>query len=1139
MESLKDLARKKALNIFSSLIFVSWIIACCLLGGGFILIEISQSKSDISCDGEFKDKDEKELIREECFDKYEKEYNKFTLYGFVFINCFILAMVTIIYSLCLQSRVGELEIPNQNVEEQPQRSRVLFTAYCCQLAATIVLAAVFIIVLQIYASTDFPSNFECDPFEQGSNSSAFSSTNGSQAKTDIYPCRNRRATKKLRGSVALTVFNGILAFFAVIELVWIFSRARNGMQFMDDPQFYADHLRSNREQEQPIQVEVILSDRRSTQGFEAVNARSLLDQQPLIEPTPLTPSERTPEQQAELQAKLESLKDCIRKRTEQLEDLNPPIRPRPGEGQKPKDLKLDQIFVKLVIHNRIANYDFPKDRREQLKVFPKPKSNQSYYVPWQEIIDGNNKHILLVGRPGIGKTILSTKLLRGSAFNEFTRQNFDAAFLVKFRCYNSTKKYLDLRELLSRSETVRQDLDDEVWNYIITNPTKVLMIFDGIDEFNARSAISEDDSDFRDSDNDKMPLHRLYKKIASGKVLKGATVITTTRPTASSCVKKLEFNTVLEILGFTREEIEEYVKRFTAAGKNPEAEKKAIWEHISTNTNLFTLCYVPVNCFIICSCLSWFHSYHGELPTKLTEIYSTALKIFYFRHSDKFRMAKEAHDHLFLEPFNELPNECKNDFKRLGEIASLGIEEGRLLFTSEEVGGLKDCGLLHRLPDRLGEKGFNKGEPQYCFIHLTFQEFLTAKHLVDTETKAHELQQFITDHIYEGTWQLVLQFVAGLLANTDEAKVKFCERLMEFLPTLTSAMVTELGREDVQPGMTRKSISDNIWPCRKIETDLAVTICKCLYELDVKEQISIPREMKKMCVWLSDNTFAPADCTAILHFLKNFVEKFTLCVRCKSMSDFICMEIKKWIVESDFSGGDCKLEGLEIAYNNLGDEEAKLLSDAIIDGKCKLPKLYLRTNNIKEEGVKHLSAAIQDVNNNLTVLDLACNKIGDKGAKFLSNAIKHGHCKLTKLLLEFNNIREEGAKHLRDALKDANNHLTLLDLASNSIKDKGAKCLSEALKDVHCELTVLNLARNDVGDEGAECLSNALRDVNCNLSKLSLEGNRIGEKGAEHLSGALQDANLTELYLKFNLINEREAKHLRDAYIDSHCEIII
>ena len=861
MESLKDLAVKKTLSKLSFGIFIIWIIACVSLFGIFLLIETNDSTSDIRCDAEFKDKDEKDLIREKCFDKYHKEYSKFPVYGFVLINCFILAIVPIIYSLCLKSRVDELKTRNQNVEGQPQQSRVLFTAYCCQLAATIVLATVFIIVMQIHgfrASTNFPSNFECNPLKQGSNSSAFSSSNGSRANTDIYPCRNTRANKKFGGSFALTVFNGIWAFLAFIELVWILSRARNGTQFMDDFQFYADHLRSNRGQEQSEEA-VSLSSLRFSQDSEEDSASSLPGQHPVIEP----------EQQTELQAELTRLKDCIKERTERLEDLNQPIRPRLGEGSKPKDLELDQIFVKLVIHDGIANYDFPDDRQEQLRVFPKPKSNQSEYVPWQDIIDGNNKHILLVGRPGIGKTILSTKLLRRSAFNKFNYQNFDVAFLVKFRHYNSRGEDLDLRKLLSCSETVSQDLDDEVWNYIITNPTKVLLIFDGIDEFNARSAISNNDSRFKDSKEEKMPLHCLYKKIASGKVLKGATVITTSRSTAFSCLQQLRFDTVLEILGFTPREIEEYVERFTKEGKNPEAEKKAMWEHIRTNINLFTLCYVPVNCFIICSCLSWFHSYHGELPTKLTEIYSTALKIFYFRHSDKFRMAKEAHDHLFLKPFNELPNECKKDFKRLGEIASLGIKEGRL-FTSEEVEGLKDCGLLHRLPDRLGEKGLNKGEPQYCFIHLTFQEFLAAKHVVDTMTEAHKLQQFITDHIYEDTWQLVLQFVAGLLANTDEAKVKFCERLMEFLPTMTGVSKTELGREDVQPGMTRKPISDIVWPNTKQEVDLAVTICKCLYELDVKEQFSIPREMKKMCVWLSENTLAPADCTAILHFLKKF-----------------------------------------------------------------------------------------------------------------------------------------------------------------------------------------------------------------------------------------------------------------------------
>ena len=1172
MEALKDLARKKALNIFSSLIFVIWIIACCLLGGGFFLIEISQSKSDISCDGEFKDKDEKELIREECFDKYEKEYNKFTLYGFVFINCFILAMVTIIYSLCLQSRVGELEIPNQNVEEQPQRSRVLFTAYCCQLAATIVLAAVFIIVLQIYASTDFPSNFECDPFEQGSNSSAFSSTNGSQAKTDIYPCRNRRATKKLRGSVALTVFNGILAFFAVIELVWIFSRARNGMQFMDDRQFYADHLRSNREQEQrPQQIEEAVlpplldfirlpeSALRSPRDSGQVGAGSSPEQHPVIESIPLTQSERTPEQQPELQAELKRLKDCIEIRTERLEDLNQPIRPRPGEGSKPKDLELDQIFVKLVIHKHRAKYDFPTDRREQLKVFPKPKSNQSVYVPWQDIIDGN-KNILLVGRPGIGKTILSTKLLRGSAFNEFTHQNFDAAFLVKFRHYNSRGEDLDLRKLLSCSETVSQDLDDEVWNYIITNPTKVLLIFDGVDEFNARSAISNDDSHFNDSEEEKMPLYYLYKKIASGKLLKGATVITTLRPTASSCVRQLRFDKVFEILGFTSKEIEDYVTRFTKEDQNPETEKKAIWQHISTNIILFALCYVPVNCFIICSCLSRLRSLGISLPTKLTKIYGVALKIFYFRHSDKYRMKEEARDQLFLKPFHKLPTECEEEFQRLGKIAFDGIKEGRLLFTSEEVEGLEDCGLLHRLPDLPTQEGLDEEKAQYCFIHLTFQEFLAAKHVVDTKKEAQELQQFITDHINEDPWQLVVQFVAGLLVDSDKAKQEqFSEMLMELLPMSTFEGHTILGLTDATTSI--------YWPRGKSKTALAVTLCKCLYELEVEQQLSIKEKMKKNsfnAVWLCGCNLAPADCVAILHFLKNCKEKLALYLHYNSLGDLGCMEIKKMIVES---GGDCNLMGLEFAHNNMGekgveylcdalkikhcnltvlflenndvgDKGAELLSDAIKDGNCKLTQLNLNRNNIGVEGVEHLRDALKDVNN-LTALHLAYNNIGNNGVEYLSDALKDVNCKLTVLNLTGIDVEDKVVEHLSDALKDVNCNVSVLGLEDNSIGDKGVEHLSDALKDGNCNLTELGLGHNKVEDKGAEHLSGALRDRNCNLVKLELNYNNIGEKGVEHLRDALKDANckLAVLHLAKNNIGEKGAEHLSDALKDINCNL--
>ena len=1136
MESLNDLVISKALSIPRDVTGKIWIFAGGTLFTVFLLIEIGKSASDIHCEGEFNDKDEN-LISKECYLEYQKTYSKLPLYAFVLINFFTHAIGPIIYSILLQFRVNKLQTHNQNVEAQLQqnRSRGLFKAYCCQLAATIVLATVFIIVLQtraFRASTNFSSNFNCTLSNQGSNSSAFSSAYGSLTKTDIYTCQNTRATEISKGSIALTFFNGLWAIFALIELVWIFSRARNGLQFIYDPQFYADHLRSNREQEQRQQQ----SEEAGLSGLRS-------------------------EQQAELQAKLERLKDSIKMRSERLEDLNQPIRPRPGEGPKPKDLELDQIFVKLVIHDRIANYNFPKDRRGQLKVFPKPKSNESEYVPWQDIIDGNNKHILLVGRPGIGKTILSTKLLRVSAFNNFKDRNFDAAFLVKFRHYNSRREYLDLRKLLSWSETVSQDLDDEVWNYIINNPTKVLLIFDGIDEFNARSAISNDDSRFNDSEEEQMPLHCLYKKIASGKLLKGATVITTSRPTASSCVRQLRLDKVLEILGFTSEEIEDYVTRFTKEDQNPETEKKAIWQHISTNISLFALCYVPVNCFIICSCLSWLRSCGKSLPTKLTKIYSTALTIFYFRHNDKYRMSEEARDQLFLKPFHELPTECKEEFQRLGQIAFDGIKEGRLLFTSEEVKGLEDCGLLHRLPDLPSQKGLDEYKAQYCFIHLTFQEFLAARHVVDTKKEAQELQQFITDHINEDPWQLVVQFVAGLLVDSDKAKQEqFSKMLMELLPMSTFEGHTILGLTDATTSI--------YWPRGKSKTALAVTLCKCLYELEVEQQLSIKEKMKKNsfnAVWLCGCNIAPADCAAILHFLKNCKEKLALYLHYNSLGDLGCMEIKKMIVES---GGDCNLMGLEFAHNNMGekgveylcdalkikhcnltvlflenndvgDKGAELLSDAIKDGNCKLTQLNLNRNNIGVEGVEHLRDALKDVNNNLTALYLAYNNIGNNGVEYLSDALKDVNCKLTVLNLTEIDVEDKGVEHLSDALKDVNCNVSVLGLEDNSIGDKGVEHLSDALKDGNCNLTELGLGHNKVEDKGAEHLSGALRDRNCNLVKLELNYNNIGEKGVEHLRDALKDANckLAVLHLAKNNIGEKGAEHLSDALKDINCNL--
>ena len=495
---------------------------------------------------------------------------------------------------------------------------------------------------------------------------------------------------------------------------------------MDDPQFYTDHLQSNNDPPKELNGK-----KNSRQRMPLLTRpQDLQDSQEDGNHETLEQLKR--KRLTQVQTSIERMKKSVLKNTEQLRDLSSPFKPNPGERDKPKDLKLDEIYTNLIIHPERAYYDFPKNRREQLNVYPKIEKNLPPIRPG-DIVDDQNNNILIVGRPGIGKTLFCMKFMRDWAsdrlFDEAQNSElrFDVAFLVKFRRLNSTAE-LTLRELLDKSE-FSTHMNDVVWNYICENPSKVLFIFDGIDEFSARKNIQEDDSIYENTVEAKMPLYALYTKIASGKLLNGATVLTTTRSTAVSCIRDLEFSRVVEILGFSSGKVKNYVEKFAGDDKGA---GETIWQHISNNLNLFSLCYIPVNCFIICSCLLYmlqnFHSnsIHGltSLPTKLTDIYSFAVKLIFFRHSNRYRNKTVGQEEI-LTPFDKLPKDVKGDFKNLGGVAFKGITEGRLTFESDEVTNLEDCGLLHRLPDLKPEakRPFEKPKAQYCFQHLTIQEF--------------------------------------------------------------------------------------------------------------------------------------------------------------------------------------------------------------------------------------------------------------------------------------------------------------------------------------------------------------------------------------------------------------------------------
>ena len=1103
MESLRELLAPKTVNKFSFTANVLWFVLGVVLSSVFLDMENNDPR--FHCDA----KDDQELIQGKCHEQYEKRYNELSIpvYAFVLFNFFIPMIACGIYSQYVKSRISELEQQQQPLQpRQGSPPRKLFKAYCFQLVARFLLGILCISLQKtVFYPQTFPSNFTCDLMEKDQPSENIT-------QTQTYECHNQRATSKNFWTYAVIGVNGIFAFLVLMEIFYILTRVMKKRRLVEDFPFYAFHLRS---------LAIV-----------------------------------QPEQQRHQQQSLfQAMKDNIIKETERLElrDLQLPFLPSPGEGNTlPKELKIDQIYTNLIIHEGRVNYNFSGDRREQLKAYPKPNKN-SPSIQARNIIDAHYKNVLVVGRPGIGKSLFCIKLLRDWASDTETENSqlkFEAIFLLKFRRMNSIEKPLTLRELLAFSEYSPDLNEDAVWKYVLENPTKVLLIFDGVDEFKLKKNIAKcNNSDQPNDVTAKMSVPALFNKIASGKLLWGATVLTTTRPNAVSFVKHLKFDKTVEILGFTSEQVEDYVNKFTA--DEQEGTGRTIWQHISSNLNIFSMCYVPVNCFIICTCLlhvlqTLKSNVSTILPTKLTEIYSIAIKMFYFKHSRNDYKQYQGQADFIREKFENLRGNVKDHFKLLGEIAFTGIKEGRLIFESKEVEGLEDCGLLHRLPNLCAsaDTPFEKPKAQFCFMHLTIQEFLAAKYVADTKSE-EQLRKFVHKRITQGAWHLVLQFVAGLLRKREASLKRI---FVDALPLSTETFnewrerKAEFDDDEVFDLKVRSKLI--FWPL-SMDRKLVVALSMCLYEIDVEDPIlqTKLREIGFNAADFSNCQIGPVECLGLVNLLNSHSVR-SLELTNNNLGPLGCKQIQPLLAISDKKCNHAKLRRLNLHGNEIEDEGVRHLAEALTHSNCKLNSLHLSGNDsISGKGVKHLAKALTHGNCKLNSLHLSGNdSISGKGVKHLAEALTHSNCKLNRLHLSGNDsISGEGVKHLAKALTDSNCKLNSLHLSGNdSISDEGVKHLAEALTDSNCKLNSLHLSGNDsISDEGVKHLADALTKRNCKLNILNLSLNKVRNEGVKHLAGALTHSNckLNSLILNsFVFINEG-VKHLTEALTHSDCNL--
>ncbi|XP_038547851.1 uncharacterized protein LOC119881802 isoform X2 [Micropterus salmoides] len=423
-----------------------------------------------------------------------------------------------------------------------------------------------------------------------------------------------------------------------------------------------------------------------------------------------------------------------------------------------------------------------------------------------------DKNILLVGKPGIGKTALTHEMLK--LWAERDNKELDYMFYFDMRETSHIMMAKSLEDLLFSVFSEPDEGKEEVLQDIKKNSDNVTLIFDGITDLSSS----------------------VVKRVVEKDLLPDAKVIVTCRPDDEEDFLSGDFLRV-EVKGFS----EQTIKKYLSATLGEEQEK------VLSNLELLTLCHVPMYALMVAVCFSSETPEGSPQPCTVTEIYINIVRRCLQTISKKTK----------TKDLNSFINNKSEEILSLAEFAFKATVEKTVNLTELPC---EDSCVLSFLKPLVIKVAPTETITTHAFLHYTMQEFFAALWLLKNPDKIRDVfQQCLTEE--KKHMKHLIPFMCRLLTDKRPSLMK------HLIPAQELKNTSDRFFEELITTFLEADTEDN-----GLDVDI-LFLCQCLYESQCPEACISFLEKLDYHLDLSGESLEPYLCSAVAYVVTQSKER--------------------------------------------------------------------------------------------------------------------------------------------------------------------------------------------------------------------------------------------------------------------------